>query len=77
MQKEPIFRELHSLNTGDEFLFNGQTYRVMVPLPFTVITKHRAGHTREVLNVKTCKTEKIKYFEKVQVIGNYYRDKTV
>lgn len=69
---EPIIREIHTLSIGDEFIYHDQNYRILTPLPFTVVTRHRLAHTREVMNLKTFKTERIKYFEKVEVTGNFY-----
>jgi hypothetical protein len=69
---EPIIREIHTLQIGDEFIYQRKKFRILTPLPFTVVTRHRHAHTREVMNLKTFKTERINFFEKVKVTGNFY-----
>jgi len=65
MSTEPIIREIHTLSPGDQFYYEGDFYEVLTHLKFSVVTRHMVNCTRECMNLKTFKTKRIKFFERV------------
>lgn len=67
-----VSQYLHSLPTGTVFNYRRKQYRVIIPLKTTYVNACHKGMKREVLELKTYKTERLPYFTSVTVVSEKF-----